>query len=93
MNEQYQDNYDAIDVFPDGKRFRISYDGSVNMMRVVARSREDLEDMRMAFSTENKSAFFSQQYGYKAETRLYNVNKFGYFHSGLFFRVVEWIKT
>ena len=85
MFEQYSDDLSKIDVFPDGKTFRVSFDHVTNCMRVVARSRDALEEIRKAFSVENKSAFFSQQYGYKGEQRLYNVNKFGYFQPGLVF--------
>ena len=93
MFEQYSDDLSKIDVFPDGKTFRVSFDHVTGCMRVVARSRDALEEIRKAFSVENKSAFFSQQYGYKGEQRLYNVNKFGYFQPGLVFQVLDWIKT
>ena len=65
----------------------------MNCLRIVARSRDAFEELRNAFSVENKAAFFSQQYGYKGNPRLYNINQFGYFPSGLVYQILEWIKT
>jgi hypothetical protein len=33
------------------------------------------------------------RYGYKAEEKLYAINKFGYFLPGLIFEILKWIKT
>lgn len=62
-------------------------------MRIVAKNIDDFDDIRKAFSTENKAAFFSKQYGYKVEDRLYNINKFGYFKAGLIYKILQWIKN
>jgi len=92
MHEQYADDFSASPVLPEGKTFRVTYDPTVGMMRLIARRGQDLEEVRKAFSVENKAAFFSQQYGYKGEPRLYNVNQFGYFQPGLVFQILEWLK-
>lgn len=52
-----------------------------------------LEDLREAFSVKNDAAFFSERYGYKAEEKLYAINKFGFFAPGMLFEVLSWIKT
>ena len=93
MYEEYADNLDSMNVFPEGKTFRISYDSTVNNMRITSKSQEAFDEIREAFSVENKAAFFSRQYGYKSETRLYNINKFGYFLPGLVYDILGWIKT
>ena len=90
---QYTDDVASMDAFPQGKTFRLAYDHVVNQMRIIARTRDQLEELRKAFSVENKSAFFSRQYGYRGEERLYNVNQFGYFHPGLTQKVLGWIRT
>ena len=91
--DQYFDDLDKIEVFPQGKVFRVLYDGVMRCLRVVARTRDAFEELRNAFSVENKSAFFSQQYGYRGEPRLYNINKFGFFLPGLVYDILQWIKT
>jgi len=92
-DERYGEDPRNMTLFPDGKGFRVVYDPTVGMLRLFARRLDDFEDVRKAFSVKNKSAFYSNQYGYKADDRLYNINKFGYFKPGLFFKVAEWIKT
>lgn len=93
MLEQYADDLQKIDVFPDGKTFRVSFDSVTNCLRIVARSRDSLEELREAFSVKNEAAFFSKQYGFKGSERLYNVNQFGYFQPGLVYQILDWIKT
>lgn len=93
MYEEYSDDLNSIDVFPEGKIFRLTYDVVVGTLRIIARNRDWLEELRQVFSVENKAAFFSQQYGYKGESRLYSINQFGYFASGLVYQILEWIKT
>lgn len=93
MNERYADDLNAIDVFPKGKLFRITFDPVIGTLRVLAKTRDMLDELRETFSVENKAAFFSRQYGYRGEARLYNVNQFGYFQSGLVYDVLAWIKT
>ena len=50
------------------------------------------EEVRDAFSAENSSAFFVKQYGYRAEPKVYAINKFGYFSVGLVGEIFKWIK-
>lgn len=38
MYEEYADNLDSMNVFPEGKTFRISYDSTVNNMRITSKS-------------------------------------------------------
>ena len=93
MNEQYTDTFqNQLEVFPEKKIFRISYDSAVNMMRIMCKRPELLEELQKAFSVDNPQAFFSQQYGYKGQPKLLAINKFGYFLPGLVFEVLEWIK-
>lgn len=89
--EKYNDEQN-IELFPDGKIFRISYDSSVRKLKIISKKYEWLEDLRNAFSAPNNSAFFMSQYGYKTESKVYAINKFGYFSSGLIFEVLEYIK-
>lgn len=91
--DQYIDDLDRIELFPDGKRFRLTFDSTVNKMRILAKLVDDFDELRNTFKTENKAAFFSQAYGYRAEPNLYCVNKFGYFAPGLVFEIFEWIKN
>lgn len=95
MNDfsKYTDDLNSIDIFPTGKIFRLIYDNVVNSLRIISKNRDYLEEIRTSFSVKNKSAFFSQQYGYKGEDRLYNINQFGFFSSGLVWKIFEWIKT
>lgn len=93
MNEQYKDDFKKIEIFPKGKLFRITYDPDGNMLRVLAKNQTILDELVEAFTVDNPNAFFSQQYGYAGEPKLYNVNPFGYFLPGLLFDVLEWIKT
>lgn len=93
MYDEYADDLNRIDVFPWGKTFRLSYDKVVNSLRIVAKNRDCLEELRQAFSVENKAAFFSKQYGYHSDPRLYNINQFGFFPSGLVYEILGWIRT
>lgn len=94
MFEQYVDNLSEMDeIFPQGKVFRIVFDNTVAKFRILARDYYDLEKIIMSFSVSNESAFFSKQYGFKAEDRLYSVNKFGFFSIGLIFEIFDYIKS
>ena len=93
MNEQYKDNFEKIEIFPQGKLFRLTYDPDGNLLRILSKTQTLLDEIVEAFSVANPSAFFSQQYGYAGEPTLYNINQFGYFLPGLLFDVLEWIKT
>ncbi len=92
MFEQYSDDLQYIEVFPNGKMFRILFDSSVGKLRIVSKSQNVFEQLRDAFSTENSAAFFVKQYGYRAEPKLYAINKFGYFGSGLVWEILKYIK-
>ena len=92
MFEQYSDDLQHIEVFPNGKMFRILFDSSVGKLRIVSKSQNVFEQLRDAFSTENSAAFFVKQYGYRAEPKLYAINKFGYFGSGLVWEILKYIK-
>lgn len=90
MFEQYVDK--NIDFFPNGKLFRIIFDNISCKFRLLARNNSDLEKIVKDFSVENTSSFFVKQHGYSAESKLYIINKFGFFSVGLFFEVLQWIK-
>ncbi len=89
--EKYNDEQN-IDIFPDGKIFRISYDSSVRKLKIVCKKYELFEDLRKSFSAPNQASFFMSRYGYKIEDKVYAINKFGYFSSGLVFDVLDYIK-
>ena len=92
--EQYSDRFNNIyEAVPDGKVFRISYDHSINNLRIIYRDINAFDELRNAFSVKNDSAFFLERYGYKAEQKLYAINKFGFFSPGLIFEILQWIKT
>lgn len=93
MNEQYKDNFSKIEIFPQGKLFRLTYDPDGDMLRILAKQQTLLDELVEAFSVANPQAFYSQQYGYAGEPTLYNVNPFGYFLPGLLFDVFKWIIT
>jgi len=38
MNEQYTDDLSTIDVFPNGKMFRLVFDANVGKFRILAKS-------------------------------------------------------
>lgn len=91
MFEQYVDK--NIEFFPDGKLFRILFDNVSVKFRILTRDPFDLESIVKAFSDDNPGAFFSRQFGFHTDSRVYTVNKFGYFAIGLIFEVLKWIKT
>lgn len=91
MFEQFVDK--DIEFFPDGKLFRILFDNVSIRFRILARYSSDFDSIVKSFSDENKGAFFSRQYGFNSDPRVYTVNKFGYFSIGLIFEVFKWIKT
>ena len=94
MMEQYTDKFSNIyEAVPDGKVFRISYDNTINNLRIIYRDITAFDELRDAFSVKNDSAFFLERYGYKAEQKLYAINKFGFFSPGLIFEILQWIKT
>lgn len=93
MNEQYKDDFKKIETFPSGKLFRLTYDPDGDMLRILAKNQTILDELVEAFTVDNPSSFYSRQYGYAGESKLYNINQFGYFLPGLLFDVLEWIKT
>ena len=92
MLEKYADDLQLIEAFPNGKLFRLLFDSSVGKLRIVSRSYDAFEHLRDAFSAENSAAFFVKQYGYRAEPKVYAINKFGYFGSGLVWEVLKYLK-
>ena len=93
MNEKYLDSFQTqLDVFPDNKIFRLTFDPVVNAMRILCKRQDLFEEIQEAFSVDNPQAFFSQQYGFRGQSKLLAINKFGYFTPGLVFEVLEWIK-
>lgn len=85
----FQNQYEA---FPEGKVFRLQFDATTKQLRITSRRRDTFEELRNAFAFENPGAFFSKQYGYKAQPYIYNINQFGYFGPGLVKEVLAWIK-
>lgn len=93
MFEQYSDSFQTqLDVFPGNKIFRLTFDPVVNALRLSCKRQDLFEELQNAFSIDNPQAFFSQQYGYHGESKLFAINKFGYFAPGLIFDVLSWIK-
>lgn len=92
MFEEYTDDLSQIEVFPQGKMFRITFDPNVREFRLYCKHYEMLEEIRDAYSAPNKASFFVKQYGYRAESKVYVINKFGYFMPGFLFEVLSWIK-
>lgn len=80
------------DYIPNGKIFRILFDSSMNMMRIVCHDNKLLDCMRDAFSDINQSAFYISMYGFKSDEKVYLINAFGYFMPGLLFDIIEYIK-
>ena len=91
--EQYTDFFqNQYEAFPDGKLFRLQFDATTHQLRISSRRRDAFEELRNAFSFENPGAFFSKQYGYRVQPKIYNINQFGYFRPGLIKEVLSWIK-
>ena len=93
MFEEYTDNLKQTELFPTGKVFRLLYDNTCNKFNIIANKFNNLEELRDAFSCDNPTSFFVKQYGYRAENKLYAINKFGYFSVGLVWEVFQWIKA
>lgn len=93
MFEEYTDNLKQTELFPTGKVFRLLYDNTCNKFKIIANKFNNLEELRDAFSCDNPTSFFVKQYGYRAENKLYAINKFGYFSVGLVWEVFQWIKA
>ena len=93
MFEEYTDDISKIEIFPEGKIFRLSFDANVREFRLFCKHYEMLEELREAYSAPNKAQFFVKQYGYRAESKVYVINKFGYFMPGLIFEILSWIKN
>lgn len=89
----YNDQLNDQELIPKNKFFRILFDSTVKRLKIIARKYDDFEDLRNAFSTENPGQFFSKQYGYKTAAKIFAINKFGYFSSGLLFEIMDWIKN
>lgn len=93
MFEEYVDNISEIDIFPNGKIFRICFDNTVLKFKILSKRSDLFYELQNAFSAPNPNAFFVSRYGYKTETKVYAINKFGYFSCGLIFEILSWIKT
>ena len=92
--KQYIDIFKNIyEAIPQDKVFRISYDDTTNQLRIICKDKNAFIELQDAFSVKNDAAFFSERYGYKSAEKLYAINKFGFFASGLLFEVLNWIKT
>lgn len=63
FSEKFRNIYEAV---PDGKVFRIFVDSTIRQFRIICKREDVFEELRNAFKTENKGAFFSKQYGYNA---------------------------
>lgn len=92
MFEEYSDDLTAIEIYPQGKIFRISYDSAVREFRLFCKDYSLLTELREAFSSSNSAAFFAKQYGYHVADKIYEINKFGYFAPGFLFQILNWIK-
>lgn len=92
MFEQYVDDFLDEEMFPSGKCFRIVFDPVTAKFRLLAKAHSDLEKIVDAFSTFNNASFFTKQYGFEVENKVYSVNKFGYFSIGLVFEILNYIK-
>lgn len=93
MLEEYTDHFENYyDNFPSGKLFRISFDSTVKMMRLLADRQEQFNEIREAFSVDNGASFFAKQYGFHADDKKYAINKFGYFDPGLLFEILKTIR-
>ena len=92
MFEEYSDDLTAIEIYPQGKIFRISYDSTVREFRLFCKDYSLLTELREAFSSSNSAAFFAKQYGYHVADKIYEINKFGYFAPGFLFQILNWIK-
>lgn len=90
MLEQYIDK--NIDLFPENKIFRILFDNITYHFRILSKDPYEMNKLINAFSVENKAAFFTKQYGFNAEAKLYTINKFGFFQIGMLFEVLKYIK-
>ena len=89
MNEQYVDK--DIELFPPGKLFRLLYDNVMNKFRILCRDSYDNRKLVDYFSDTNPTYYITRQYGMKSDERLYAVNSFGYFQTGLVFEVFKYI--
>ena len=68
-----------VDYFTPGALFKIRFDPDLMMMQVLSTSEHLFQCMREAFSAENESAFFIKAHGYSIDSKVYLINKFGYF--------------
>ena len=89
--DQYVDHFaNVYEALPKGKAFRLTYDPVTRQLKVIAKSYSILEELRNAFSADNPTEFIAKQYGYNAEKKVYQINKFGQFAPGLVFEVMKW---
>lgn len=92
--EKYIDKFKNIyEAVPQGKVFRISFDATTKNFRLICRDDKPFNEIREAFSVKNNAAFFTERYGYKSQERIYLLNKFGFFPTGMVFEILSWINT
>ena len=91
-NDSKYEDRPGIEVFPQGKLFRISYSGTNGKFRILSINSNDFESMVSTFSDVNPSAFFKSQYGYEDNPRISPINTFGFFPVGLIFEILKYIK-
>jgi DNA or RNA helicases of superfamily II len=89
--EKYDDR-DCECIFPEGKLFRITYNSKLDRFKITTPDTFTFECLREAFSFENSSAFFVRMHGYNVEGKNYLVNSFGYFKTGLIFKILAHIR-
>lgn len=89
----YHETVNDRNIFPEGKLFRIVFDSSVGKMRILCKTNQISEDIKNCFSDINPASFFVKQYGFQTAEKVYAINKFGYFDSGLIFDILSYIKT
>ena len=91
-NDSKYEDRPGIEIFPQGKLFRISYSGTNGKFRILSINSNDFESMVSTFSDVNPSAFFKSQYGYEDNPRISPINTFGFFPVGLIFEILKYIK-
>ena len=82
-----------VEIFPQGKIFRISFVSEMRKFRIFCLNQDDMKSLVSAFSDENPACFFKSQYGYSDSYTISPINMFGYFPVGLLFEILKYIRT
>jgi hypothetical protein len=90
-NFKYEDEI-GIEKFPSGKLFRISYDSTTNNLLLQCFNENDLNKIIETYSDNNPAYFYMRQYGYNTPKKISIINNFGFFPSGFFFEIINYIK-